>query len=411
MQIVHPSMLTNFYVVGINYKKSDGETRGKFAINNYQYTEILNIAPNYRVESLFILSTCNRTEIYGFANDADCLIDLLCNQTTGDKKMFKKIAYVKNGENAIEHLFKVGAGLDSQILGDYEIIGQLKKAVKFSSDHGFVNCFMQRLLDNVLQASKAIKNSTYLSNGSTSVSFTALQYIRQHTLSDQKYKVLVIGAGKIGRKTCKNLVEYFDQTNITLINRSTEKAKELATELGLCYAHLNELPEYLNTSDIILVATSALEPVVLANAIHSKNNKLILDLSIPYNVEPTVASLTNVTLVTVDELSRTTDETLQRRKGELPKAMNIINERMDIFMDWYQKHQLSPLLKAVKIRLSDICEKQWAAAGNTDKITTNKLKENVQAVVKNMACKMQHDKNYGCYSLEAINELMQAVAN
>jgi glutamyl-tRNA reductase len=114
------SDISGFYVVGINYKKTDAAIRGQFAISNEQYEKILAIAPSYHLNELFILSTCNRTEIYGFADDASLLVDLLCTQTAGDRDTFLELVYIKKGMAAIEHLFQVSAGLDSQILGDYE---------------------------------------------------------------------------------------------------------------------------------------------------------------------------------------------------------------------------------------------------------------------------------------------------
>src|SRR5271165_5809904 len=201
-----PIDISNFYIAGINYKKTDACTRGLFAINSDQYENILSLAAASNLEALFILSTCNRTEIYGFAEEALQLIELLCTQTTGNKRTFAKLAYIKKGEAAIEHLFNVGAGLDSQILGDYEIIGQLKHAIKFSKDRGFINSFLERLVNCVLQSSKTIKNETALSGGTVSVSFAAVQYIKENVELDADKKILLIGTGKIGRNTCKNLV-------------------------------------------------------------------------------------------------------------------------------------------------------------------------------------------------------------
>jgi glutamyl-tRNA reductase len=152
--------IPNFFVAGINYKKSDASIRGQFAINHDQYATILSDAAQKGLTELFILSTCNRTEIYGFAANAEQLIQLLCTQTIGDAETFKRSAYVKQGLNAIQHLFNVGAGLDSQILGDYEIVGQLKCAIKFAKEGGFVGAFTERLINSVLQSSKLIKNST-----------------------------------------------------------------------------------------------------------------------------------------------------------------------------------------------------------------------------------------------------------
>jgi len=406
-----PLSITNFFVAGVNYKKTDGETRGQFAINASQYTEIIERAPQYDVQSFFILSTCNRTEIYGFANDANNLVDLLCSGTTGKKGAFKQLAYIKNDKDAIEHLFSVGAGLDSQILGDYEIIGQLKKAVKFSVDSGFINCFMERLFNSVLQASKAIKNTTNLSNGSVSVSFSAVQYIKQHILAGADHKILVIGIGKIGRNTCKNLVDYLGTTNITLINRSEEKAAGLAAELGLSYAPLSELSVHVNSSDIILVSTNASEPIITTEDIRQREEKLILDLSIPYNVDPLVAGLTNVTLVNVDELSKIKDENLKKRDSEVPKARNIIASHMSDFLGWHQKRQAGPALKAIKIKLNTIYEQQLISIDQPYAAVAGNCEDKIQRVVKDMACKMQLTNHYGCHSIEAINEFMLAVAN
>ena len=182
------SDISGFHIVGINYKKTDAAIRGQFAISNEQYEKLLSLAPAYHLSELFILSTCNRTEIYGFADNARQLADLLCTATMGNREDFLDMAYIKRGAEAIEHLFLVSAGIDSQILGDYEIVGQIKQAVKFAREHNFVGPFLERLVNCVLQSSKAVKNQTELSGGTVSVSFAAIQYIRERytDLTDKK---------------------------------------------------------------------------------------------------------------------------------------------------------------------------------------------------------------------------------
>src|SRR4051812_20594877 len=152
--------IQRFWVVGVNYKKTDASVRGAFAISSEQYDYLLTIAPDHGVQELFILSTCNRTEIYGCAANVHQLIDLLCSVCAGDAATFTELAYIKNGYAATEHLFQVAAGLDSQILGDYEILGQIKKAVKQARAKGFIGAFMDRLVNCVLQSSKAVKTNT-----------------------------------------------------------------------------------------------------------------------------------------------------------------------------------------------------------------------------------------------------------
>src|SRR4051812_22533938 len=197
--------INQFYIAGINYKKTDASVRGLFAINTDHYTSLLEKASVQNLSELFVLSTCNRTEIYGLANNADELIDLLCSETSGSVETFKELAYAKCGLDAVEHLFNVAAGLDSQILGDYEIVGQIKQAAKFSKEKGFIKTFLERLINTVLQASKAIRSQTELSSGTVSVSFAAVQFLRETVLKAANKKIVLLGTGKIGRNTCKNL--------------------------------------------------------------------------------------------------------------------------------------------------------------------------------------------------------------
>ena len=225
--------LSNFFVAGINYKKTDTEMRGSFAIGPEQYERILLLAAEYEVRDLFILSTCNRSEIYGVAENAEQLMKLLCTQTQGTADTFEELSYRKNGLEAVRHLFDVGAGLDSQILGDYEIVGQLRKAMKFAKERGFIHSFLDRTLNQVLQSSKEIKNNTSLSDGTVSVAFAAVQYIREHSQTLENKKILLLGTGKIGTITCKNLVDYLPASHITLMNRSPEKAETLAATFNL----------------------------------------------------------------------------------------------------------------------------------------------------------------------------------
>jgi glutamyl-tRNA reductase len=412
MNTNRPTDISNFFITGINYKKTDAATRGQFAINNDHYENILKLAPSFKLDALFILSTCNRTEIYGFADDASQLVDLLCTQTTGNAQTFTQLAYIKRGEEAVEHLFNVGAGLDSQILGDYEIIGQLKQAVKFSKERGFINCFLERLVNSVLQSSKTIKNDTSLSGGTVSVSFAAVQYIRENMEITPDKKILLIGVGKIGRNTCKNMVDYLGTTNITLINRSEEKAAELAAELNLKYAPLSELADYIGSSDIILTATTAVDPTILKSQVENKGNKLIIDLSVPNNVEASVQELSNITLVNVDELAKLKDETLQRREAEAPKAKQIIVEQLAGFMEWHQMRKNAPALKEIKTKLNEISKDQHFIAAKTGGVCPLvKIEEKIQRVVNSIAAKMRSQEQPSCYLMEAINEFMGGPVN
>ena len=394
------SEIARFTVIGINYKKTDASIRGQFAISNEQYEKILSIAPEKGINELFILSTCNRTELYSITHDPQQLMELLCSQTEGDIATFNELAYIKTGTAAVQHLFEVCAGLDSQILGDYEILGQIKKAVKFAKEHGFVGTFTERLVNSILQSSKAIKTSTELSGGTVSVSFAAVQYIKENISNIQDKKILVLGTGKIGRNTCKNLVDYLVTKNITLVNRTEEKAQQLAGELGLRTAPISQLNDEISGADIILVSTNAEEPVILSKQLQGAGSKLVIDLSIPCNVEAVAGMLEGITLVDVDALSKIKDETLQKRKNEVPKALSIITEHYKEFIDWYDMRRHVPVLREVKNKLQELDSTIYAVQQSSDS------KEKIQKVINSLAIKMRNEVTPGCQYIQAINEFI-----
>ncbi|HET6254584.1 MAG TPA: glutamyl-tRNA reductase [Puia sp.] len=407
MMVTRAADISGFFVIGINYKKTDAAIRGQFAIGNEQYEKMLTLASTFNVTELFVLSTCNRTEIYGFADNSAHLAGLLCTQTSGALDTFLELAYSRKGAAAIEHLFEVAAGLDSQILGDYEIVGQIKQAVKFARDRRYIGPTFERLVNCVLQASKAIKNQTGLSGGTVSVSFAAIQYIRERVADPGSREILLIGTGKIGRNTCRNMVDYLGTRNLMLINRTESKAADLAAEIGVRYAQADRIAECVRAADIILVATNAEHPTLMRSWVEGAGEKLIIDLSIPCNVEKSAAELPGITLVNVDELSKIKDETLQKREAEVPKAKVIIAEHIAEWMDWYKMRQHVPVLKAVKTKLKELhtCPVFSRLRGEpfplTDDIHTD---EQIQRVINGMASKMRQHNQGGCQFIEAINE-------
>ncbi len=392
--------ISDFYIVGINYRNTDADTRGQFAISTEQYEILLDAASNSGIEEFFILSTCNRTEIYGVASSAKQLAKFLCTQTKGDYETFTQHAYFKQGKIAIEHLLQVAAGLDSQILGDYEIISQIKQAVKISKAHNCIGLFTEKLFNTTLQSSRTIRSNTKLSSGSVSVSYAAVQFIQQQFAQTNDKKILLLGVGKIGRNTCKNIVSTLGTNNITLINRTNGKAIELANELGLKHQSYDMLEHEAKTADVILVATNAAEPTLLKKHIADSGAKLIIDLSIPNNVSHSVTELADIRLVNVDELSKVTDETLQNRMLEVPQAKQIIANHIAEFKSWYIMRQHVPVIKAVKCTLENLQQKHQLET------TPIQSDDKIQKVLNNMATQMRQKNQGGCNFILAINDFM-----
>jgi glutamyl-tRNA reductase len=407
--------LSNFFVVGINYKKTDAALRGQFAINQEQYAKLLAFAPEHGLKELMVISTCNRTEIYGVAENSKKIVDLLCTQTKGSSIVFQQIAYSKNGLDAIEHLFSVAAGLDSQILGDYEIVGQIKQAFKFSKQHQSIGTFMERLVNAVLQASKSIRTNTALSSGTVSVAFAAIEYLKKNVADVQDKNILIVGTGKIGKNISKNLVDYIGAKNITLINRTASSAMELANEIGIQYASLDNLLIHIKQADIIVVATSAQEPIILKTDLLNAGNKMIIDLSIPFNVEKSAKQLSNICLVNVDELSVIKDINLKKRETEVPKARLIIEEHTAEFLEWLALRKNVPVLKAVKNKLNAMqaCELfiSYVSRQHITAITKKDTDDKIQKVINGMAIKMRIQNQRGCNYIQAINDFIAIGTN
>ena len=343
----------SFYAIGLSYKKADAEIRGHFSLDETSKIALLNQAKANNIESLIITSTCNRTEIYGFAQHPFQLIKLLCDNTKGTIEEFQEVAYVYKSKDAISHMFRVGSGLDSQILGDFEIISQLKVSAKLSKKHNLLNPFFERLINAVIHASKRIKTETEISSGATSVSFASVHYIFNNVDDITNKNILLYGTGKIGSNTCENLVKHTKNEQITLINRTKDTAERIAGKFNLVVKDYSVLQEEINKADILIVATGAQNPTIDKKLIQAQKKLLILDLSIPKNVNKNVEALDNVKLVHLDHLSQLTYETLYKRKTHIPLSEKIIKEEKTLFVEWLETRKFAPTIKALKHKLID----------------------------------------------------------
>jgi glutamyl-tRNA reductase len=348
------NLKTHLYNIGVSYIKADAHTRGRYSLSRDNQIKLLEEAKvqGYQV---FVLSTCNRTEITGFAEHPYQLIKLLCKYSEGNVEEFARISNVYKGKEAINQLFRVGTGLESQILGDYEIVGQLKLAFKQAKQVGTTNAYLERLVNLVLQASKKVKNQTKLSSGTTSVSYAAVQYMIKNVTGYNQKNILVFGLGKMGKHTCKNLAEYTQNTSVCLINRTEEKAIAFVKEhRSIRQAKIENLSQEIAKADILVVSTGADIPTVTSQHVAKDKEILILDLSMPENVDEEVAAYEGVTLVNVDELSKITDETLSLRKQEVPFAEAIIESHKEEFNEWLDHRRLVPAINALKESLMAI---------------------------------------------------------
>ncbi len=404
----HPT----FYAVGLSYKKADAEMRGKFSLDEKSKINLLHQAKEEGLESLVVTSTCNRTEIYGFAQHPFQLIKLLCENSQGTVEDFQRVAFVYKNHEAISHMFRVGTGLDSQILGDFEIISQLKNAFVQSKELQLVNSFLERLVNAVIQASKKIKTETEISSGATSVSFASVQYIFKNVEDIASKNILLFGTGKIGRNTCENLVKHTKHEQITLINRTKDKAEKIAKKLNVIVKDYADLQLELQKADVVVVATGAQNPTVDKAILNLKKPLLILDLSIPKNVHENVKDLEDVTLVHMDQLAQMTDETLENRKKHIPAAEAIIEEIKDEFIAWTKQRKFAPTIHALKAKLNSIKDGelnfQRKKIANFDEEQAELISARIiQKITNHFANHLKDDETMVDESIEWIEKIFQ----
>ena len=399
-----------FYCIGLSYKKANAEVRGKFSIDLTIKKKILQQALDNGVNEVIAISTCNRTEIFGFAEHPYQLIQLLCDNTKGSVEEFNKVAYVYKNNEAISHLFRVGSGLDSQILGDFEVISQLKKSFQLSKKFGLVNLFLERLVNAVIQASKRIKTETEISSGATSVAFASVQYILNNVKNVSEKNILLFGTGKIGRNTCDNLVKHTQNNHITLINRTKDKAERIAGKFNLIVKNYGDLQAEIRKADVLIVATGAQNPTISKDLIYSDKELLILDLSIPKNVAIDVTELDKVSLVHLDDLSQITDNTIEKRKAQMPKAELIIEEVKDEFTAWLETRKYAPTIKALKQKLQEIKseeinyqrKKQLDFNEDQADVLSDRI---IQKITKHFANHLKEEDKFSNESIELISTI------
>ena len=403
----------HFYNIGVSYVKADAKTRGKYSLSKENQNALLVMAKEKNFEGVFVLSTCNRTEISGFAEHPYQLIQLLCHFSEGTVEEFATFSNVYKNQEAIHHLFRIGTGLESQILGDYEIVGQLRQSFKMAKAQNTTNAYLERLLNCVMQASKKVKNETKLSSGTTSVSYAAVQYIIKNLPDYNSKNILVFGLGKMGKHTCKNLAEYTQNKTVCLINRTAEKAAEFVKDhVSIRKAIIEDLSEEIEKSDVLIVSTGASRPTITKEQISKNKKLLILDLSMPENVAKDVTDLEGISLVNVDALSKITDETLAVRQQEVPTAEAIIEIHKKEFNDWLNHRRFTPAIAALKKSLETIKKDeinfQKKKISNFDEVQAEILTARfIQKITTQFVKHLKEEETSVAQSLQVIQKVFQ----
>jgi glutamyl-tRNA reductase len=399
--------LSRFFVAGINYRHATVTERSLFSITQNAYGDILKAAQKKGIRSLFALSTCNRTELYGYCHSENILPDLLFQHTKGTADIFREAGFTRQGHEALKHLFHVAAGLDSHIIGDYEVLGQLKSAIALSRKQGMIGPVMDRTINFALQASKSVKSNTQLSTGTVSVSYAAIEWLKKIENIESK-KILLYGTGKFGTTLAKNLKHYLHTSSVTIINRTDETARLLADSLSLLWKPFSHLTMETKKTDIIIVCTNATEYTLLPQFLTGEKSQWILDLSVPENVAPGIKNILGTRVTGIDEVSQVLQATVTKRKGEIPKALSIIEQYQHEFYEWLKLQRHVPLINDIKGKLYALGETYFCSiTGGRPDSGPDILNSRVNKTVGSLAMNLRYKTEKGCHYINAINEFLQ----
>ena len=324
-------------IVGVNYHKTPLEIRNKFAFSPVTIQKIYDETKDSLQDEFFILSTCNRTEIYTTTDQPGNLSRIFLEYAGVTEEEVNEYTFMKEGDDAIRHLFMVASGIDSQILGDYEIVRQLKNAFSQAKENNKVSGMMEKVVSEALKASKQIRANTNISDGTTSVSYAVVKLLKQEAAPETPQNVCLMGLGKIGALTLKNLQHYMPEHSLTLINRDQSKAEAFAADYGVKFATVEQHSDVLAASDILVVATGADHPLVTRKDIEGSSIRLVFDLSVPSNVSADVREIEGLKFYNIDELSKIVDETIENRKKQVPLALQIIEDNIEEYKAWHKR--------------------------------------------------------------------------
>jgi len=353
-------------VVGVNYRTTPVVIRGRLAIGTSQLQDALLSLHNY-VHQGIILCTCNRTEVYTVVEEGapseSATIDFLSARANLSPTELRQHVYVYHGEAAVKHLFRVAAGLDSMIIGEFEILGQVRRALEEAEKSGLAGLPLLSLLRYAVRVGRRVRTETDISKSALSVSSAAVDFAARVVGDIKRCKIVVIGAGEAGKLVAKASRQR-GASQIVVVSRSREKGIELAEMLHGKWVAMENLEEQLAACDIAISCTGAphtvlkLETVQSVMSLHPEHPLVIIDIAVPPDVESGVKQVSNVFLYDIDELTKICDSNYNQRMDEIHTATEVVDDELERFMSDWQELEVRPIIAALVEKAEGIRQAQ-----------------------------------------------------
>ncbi len=361
-------------VVGVNHRTAPVEVRERLSFTEHSLQEALaKISAEPSVEGCVILFTCNRTEIYAAARELDgglnAIRGYLSRLSGVDILEIKSCTYAHTLYDAVRHLFRVSAGLDSMLLGEPQILGQVRDAYQLAFAGGFTNKILNTLFQQALAVGKRVRQATGIDQNAVSISYAAVELARQALGELAGRSVLIIGAGKMSELAARYLVAN-GVTGVIVSNRSYERAVALARQFRGRAVKFDQLYEHMLEADIVISCTAAAHYVVhygqVAEVMARRPGAglLLIDIAVPRDIDPRIGELPGITLYDIDDLQSVVDQNLAWRKQVAVAAEGIIEEELNEFMKWLGIQAVVPTIAALKQRAEQIKQNELRRAFN-----------------------------------------------
>ncbi|MFA6232637.1 MAG: glutamyl-tRNA reductase [Bacteroidota bacterium] len=406
------------YAVGVNHHTAPVTIRECLHLTDDEIAAFLRANTGVLFKEAGIVSTCNRTELYAVTMDDDTDGDRLIaelrklrpEEQLRDEHFFRLFSC-----GAVTHMFKVASAVDSQILGDMQILSQVKQSYELANAGGAVGNVMSHMFMGALHAGKRVRSETAVGIGAVSVSFAAVELARKIFSDLHKKHVLIVGSGETSALAARHLVAKGVE-RISITNRTYENALPLAEELHAQVIRFESFADVLGEFDMIVAATAATEPVIthemVKQAMRKRQNRplLILDLAVPRDVDPKVNELGNVFLKDLDAIQNVIDQNLEQRRQEIPKADAIVTEEVVNFFLWYNTLDAAPTIAQLREKFEQVRATEVERFRN--KIDEASF-ENVEMLTRRIINKLLHPTITGmkrpAHDSSALNNRIQLV--
>ncbi|MFY0651514.1 MAG: glutamyl-tRNA reductase [Cyclobacteriaceae bacterium] len=385
-------MHRNFKAISLSFKNAPLDIRELVAFDERACKRILRYFDEFTdISEALVVSTCNRTEIYYTApqNLSEEIIKLIGLERRIDEiDNFSKY-FVEYNEwmEAVEHLYHVSIGLEAQVVGDLQIINQVKNAYQWSADENMAGPFVHRLMHSIFYTNKRVVQETAFRDGAASVSYVTVDLTDELTSHLESPNILVLGLGEIGEDVCRNL-ENIKNKNVLICNRTFETAKALADECGYDTLEFEKFRETAHEFDVIISSIAADKPMIDKllfedDKVHS--HKYLFDLSVPRSIEPDVEEVPGVLLYNIDNIQSKASDALEKRLAAVPDVKAIINSAIDDFSEWSKEMEVSPVINKLSNALEEIRQSEVA---RHMKGLNDKESEMLEKVTKSMMQKI-----------------------